>query len=123
MPYFSHLREAKHLKNNTNVLYLQYEDMVSNLEGSIKKIANFLDCSLDESKMGEMLEHLNITNFRNNPAVNSQELSAVGILNKSQDGFVRKGVVGSSENEFRKVPGLLERANQWIIENENKLNM
>ncbi|XP_065364444.1 sulfotransferase 1C4 [Calliphora vicina] len=121
MPYYSHLKEAMQHKNDSNVLYLQYEDMVANLEGSIKQIANFLDCSLDESKMDMLLAHLNITNFRNNPAVNSQELSEVGVLNKSQDGFVRKGVVGASENEFRKVPGLLERAEKWIEENEKNI--
>ncbi|XP_037824754.1 sulfotransferase 1C4 [Lucilia sericata] len=121
MPYYSHLKEAQQHKNDSNVLYLQYEDMVANLEDSIKKIANFLECPLAESKMPLLLDHLNITNFRNNPAVNSQELSAVGVLNKSQDGFVRKGVVGGSENEFRKVPGLLEKAEKWIAENENKL--
>lgn len=121
MPYYSHLREANQHKNSSNVLYLQYEDMVANLEGSIKKIAKFLDCSLDLTKMDDLLNHLNITNFRNNPAVNSQELTAVGVLNKSQDGFVRKGVVGGSENEFLKVPGLLERAEKWIAENDKKL--
>lgn len=120
MPYYSHLREAMTHKNDTNVLYLQYEDMASNLKGSIEKIAKFLDCQLDESKMDLLLDHLNIRNFRNNPAVNSQELSSVGILNKSQDGFVRKGAVGGSDNEFRMVPGLLERAEMWIAENEKK---
>lgn len=120
MPYYSHLREAMNHKNDTNVLYLQYEEMATNLKGSINKIAKFLDCPLDESKMDSLLDHLNITNFRNNPAVNSQELSSVGILNKSQDGFVRKGAVGGSDNEFRLVPGLLERAEKWIAENEKK---
>ncbi|KAM7350263.1 sulfotransferase 4 [Cochliomyia hominivorax] len=123
MPYYSHLKEAQAHKNSTNVLNLQYEDMVANLEDSIKKIAKFLDCSLELTKMPDLLDHLNIKNFRNNPAVNSQELTSVGVLNKFQDGFVRKGVVDGSNNEFLQVPGLLERAEKWIDENEKKFLM
>ncbi|XP_061395301.1 sulfotransferase 4A1 [Musca vetustissima] len=117
LPYFSHVREAMQHRKSSNFLYLQYEDMSTDLQGSIKRIANFLGCDLDYSKMEALLQHLNISNFRLNTSVNGQEMMDAHILNKENNGFVRNGVAGSSFAEFQAVPGLFEQANKWITEN------
>lgn len=119
MPYFSHIREAKKHKNKSNVLMLQYEEIGANLQGTIKQISRFLQHDLDESKIDTLIDHLNIANFRNNTAVNGQEMKAIGVLNENSNGFVRNGVTGSSDGEYRNVPGLLESAEKWIRENQN----
>lgn len=122
MPYFSHVREAMTFRKTKNFLYLQYEDMASDLQSSIEHIANFLGCEVEEPKMKALLKHLNISNFRLNTSVNGQEMIDAHVLNKEENGFVRIGVTGSSISEFQAVPGLLEQANKWITENTIALN-
>ncbi|XP_075154611.1 sulfotransferase 4 [Haematobia irritans] len=121
MPYYSHIREAiNHMQsyqNDNNFLYLQYEEMTLNLSSAIQKVCDFLEIRIDPINMQNMLDHLNIKNFRSNVSVNGKEMEDVGILNKSKEGFVRYGGIGA-KSEFRAVPGLLERATKWIAENE-----
>ncbi|XP_073834569.1 sulfotransferase 4 isoform X2 [Musca autumnalis] len=121
MPYFSHIREAMNFKNSNNFLYLQYEDMSADLQSSIKQLANFLECDVDETKMEALLQHLHISNFRSNTSVNGQEMIDAHILNKNENGFVRTGMTGSSIVEFQTVPGLFERANEWVNEQVHAL--
>lgn len=121
MPYYSHIREAIGCKNRQNLLYLHYEEMAANLRVTVEKIASFLNCSIEETKVEQLLDHLTISNFRSNVAVNGKEMKDVGILNNTQSGFVRTGATGSSIMEFKSVPGLWERANKWVEECERLL--
>ncbi|XP_030382070.1 sulfotransferase 1C4 [Scaptodrosophila lebanonensis] len=130
LPYYSHIREADEHRKLSNVLFLNYEDMLLNLSGAVNGIANFLNCELSAAGLEQLLDHLSIENFRENKSVNMHEMAAVGILKKGEAGFVRSG--GGSGNkdhkdipdrqngdqkEFIKDPKLLASANEWVRQN------
>ncbi|KAL1451522.1 hypothetical protein WDU94_005889 [Cyamophila willieti] len=113
-PYWSHIKEGWNQRDNPNVLFLFYEDMNKNLVSSIDKVAEFLDTSLTKDQVNELVDYLDIKNFRNNPAVNFDSLKTVGIC-RSDQVFIREGKSGGWKGKFSEKLGA--RADKWIQEN------
>lgn len=80
---------------------------------TIKKIAKFLGKTYTDEEVNQLVDHLNIKNFRDNPMVNYTELKDCGIIQSGN--FVRKGGSGGWKDVF--TPELNTRANKWIEEN------
>ncbi|XP_037932007.1 luciferin sulfotransferase-like [Teleopsis dalmanni] len=113
LPYHSHIKEALAHSHLPNVLMLKYEDMLKDLSATITKLASFLDCNLTTEGSENLINHLNITNFRKNSAVNGHEMEAIGILNKGEASFVRTGGSGV-QKEYTDNPEILKKANNWL---------
>nr|CAD7263521.1 unnamed protein product [Timema shepardi] len=113
-PYWAHINEGWKRRHQPNVLFLFYEDINKDLPGTVRKVAQFLNKSLSEEQVAQMSKHLNIENFRRNPAVNMDFLKEVGLLNSGEQSFIRKGGVGGWTSEF--TPELNQRADRWIHE-------
>ena len=73
-PFFLHLEEAWEKRNHPNMLFLFYEDMKRDLGSVIDQVCKFLDSPLTKEKKDQLIDHLDIKNFRNNPAVNITDL-------------------------------------------------
>ena len=65
-PYFPHLEEGWRLRDHPNMLFLFYEDIIRDMKSSVEKVSKFLGKELTECKMDQLLEHLNIKQFRHN---------------------------------------------------------
>jgi hypothetical protein len=64
-----------------------------NLRTTINKVAKFLQRDpLDDEQVSTLANHLDIKNFRNNPAVNYDLLRNIGLLNDGEESFIRKGI-------------------------------
>ena len=79
----------------------------------IERVCNFLNKKLTETDVENLLDHLDINNFRRNPAVNV--LQTVGSSNV-EGTFVRKGKVGGWKEEFEKYPEMGKEIDAWIEE-------
>lgn len=125
LPYFSHRQEALQHHNKENVLCLKYEEMIENLTETIDKVSLFLlNCKPSQDEVDALRKHLHFDNFRMNPSINGTEMAKIGIFNQTVEytgSFIRRGQSGIKHEEFENVPGLLDKANQWIEENESKL--
>lgn len=122
MPYWSHLKEGWTHRHHPNVLFLFYENMVKNLETTLIEIANFLNRTLSNEDLENLLNHLNVSKFKQNPAVNQQEMKDVGIFNEGECGFVRNGnAVDGWQAEYD--DKLRKRAENWINENMKKVGI
>ncbi|XP_017959087.1 sulfotransferase 1C4 [Drosophila navojoa] len=122
LPYFSHIKEAKAHSQLLNVLYLNYEDMLVDLPGTISKVGKFLDYIPDAVGLEKLVDHLSIKSFRENKSVNMNEMAEVGILRRGEAAFVRKGgkdndTKQQDQKEFVDNPKLLKIANDWIQQN------
>ena len=80
----------------------------------IERVCNFLNKKLTETEVENLLDHLDINNFRRNPSVNV--LQTVGSSNV-EGTFVRKGKVGGWKEEFEKYPEMGKEIDAWIEEN------
>ena len=79
-----------------NFLFIFYEDMKKDLRAVIDKVSKFLESPLTKGQVEQLVDHLDIKNFRNNPAVNPTDMwKSVGAM--TGDGnFIRKGKVTNS---------------------------
>jgi len=113
-PFFPHAEEAWSLRDHPNLLFLFYEDMKKDLRSVIDTVSKFLESSLTENQVEQLVEHLDIKNFRNNKAVNPTEMMKdIGVMSGGGN-FVRKGKVGGWKEEFAEFPEVAEELNQWV---------
>ena len=98
------------MKDHPNFLLIFYEDMKGNIKSVIEKVSKFLYSSLSE---GQVVDHLDIKNFKNNRAVNLESGTVVGFMDK-EGSFIRKGKVGGWKIEFEVFPELEETFQSWV---------
>nr|CAD7460375.1 unnamed protein product [Timema tahoe] len=108
-PYWAHINEGWKRRHQPNVLFLFYEDINKDLPGTVRKVAQFLNKSLSEEQVAQMSQHLNIENFRRNPAVNMDFLKEVGLLNSGEQSFIRKGVYRGQ----RRITAQTQKSRAW----------
>lgn len=77
------------------------------LKGSLKKLATFLDRPLNDSDLPELMDHLNIENFKNNSSVNMDHVRK-HIPTKWD--FVRSGKIGG---HAEMTPEIAEKIDEW----------
>ena len=93
-PFFPHVQEAWAIKDHPNVLFIFYEDMKKDLRSVIARVSKFLDAPLTSEQVERLVDHLDIKNFRNNPAVNPTDLGKIIGFMSGSGNFVRSGKVG-----------------------------
>jgi hypothetical protein len=113
-PYFEHIKDGWSHRHDENVLFLFYEDLLADLEGSLRQLSRFLGKPVKDEDLPKLLDHLSIKNFKNNPAINGRDLIDVKILEKGAQGFVR---LGSSEKNSELTPAMSDRIDRWVEEN------
>ncbi|VVD02247.1 unnamed protein product [Leptidea sinapis] len=113
-PFFPHVQEAWEKRNNPNLLFLFYEDLLKDLRGNVQRVAEFFGKSLTSEQLNELSEHLTFDNFKKNKAVNLEGMNKIGVFTK--DGaFIRQGKSGTWRDHFD--PEMTLEANRWISEN------
>ncbi|CRL07668.1 CLUMA_CG020627, isoform A [Clunio marinus] len=113
-PYFEHIKDAWSHRHDENVLFLFYEDLIKDLESSLKQLACFLGKPLKEEHLPKLLDHLSIQNFKNNPALNGKDLIDVKVLATGAQGFVR---LGSTEKNSELTSEMSQKIEKWIEAN------
>lgn len=117
-PYFEHIKNGWAHRNYENVLFIFYEDLRRDLTGSLKILAKFLGKPLHDSDLTKLQDHLNIENFKVNPAVNGEDLIKMKFFNKNAGSFIRHGKSG----ELSKYSGkAVQKLEEWIEANLRNL--
>lgn len=91
--WFAHLESWWPHRSDPNVLHLRYEDMVSDLEGSIRRVARFLDIAIPEERMGVILEKCSFAYMKKHDARFDVRLAFFDSRHPRPT-FIRKGGVG-----------------------------
>ncbi|XP_033230554.1 sulfotransferase 4A1-like [Belonocnema kinseyi] len=113
-PYWEHVKEAWTQRNHPNLLFIFYEELRSDLLSAVKMVASFLGKNYSENQLTELLDYVNIDNFRKNPMVNFSELYDYGISSCSQF-FIGKGQTGNWKEFFS--AEMEKEADEWITKN------
>ena len=97
-------------KDDENILFLTYEDMVEDLEREVAKIAKFLGVTLTPELLERVLHEGNFTTMRNNGAVNYGWVQGVREIQP----FIRKGKVGGwkewlTDEQSKEMDGAIEK--------------
>jgi hypothetical protein len=83
------------MRHNSNVLFLRYEEMKSDLGGVIRRVSQFLQKPLTDEQIEVLNHHLDFESLKKNPAVNYKPLEHEHLWKlRAKSLFVRKGTVG-----------------------------
>jgi hypothetical protein len=138
-PYRENLQNYLNLPDYENILYLSYEGMSADLDGTIRNVAAFLGKNVsieDKKKLKEHLKFENMQSERNwiylngnlneilksleNERTNNKSFFEAPDLYedcKENFQFIRKGVVGGYKTEMPQE--YIDRFDQWMAEGEN----
>ena len=109
--YFQMLQSGWRRRENSNMLFIWYEEMKKDLSYWAKRMADHTGYSLEEEKVVELSEAMTFSNYRKISSMNAKK-------EKFKEGageFTRKGVVGDWVNYFDQ--DLNNCWNDWIREN------
>lgn len=77
------------------------------LKNSLKKLADFLDRPLSENDLPELMDHLNIRNFKQNDSVNLKSIKKIGT---GEWDIIRRGRVGGNPEMTAEI---IEKIDGW----------
>ncbi|XP_068162135.1 sulfotransferase 2B1-like [Antennarius striatus] len=101
MPYgswFDHVKSWLNAEDKERITYLNYEDMVQNLENSVARTAQFLDKSLDTEVIKKIAEKCLFKNMRNK--VPNDSTDPIKSDDERLSELFRKGIVGDWKNHL-----------------------
>lgn len=114
---WQHMLSFWQRRNDSNILFLKYEEMKKDLPRSILKCAEFLGVSdkLNDEQMSRLCEHLNFDKMQRNRAVNLEEIYNPDCENgkgTKSTKFIRKGQIGDWKNYMTNE--MSARFDEWI---------
>ncbi|CAC5422225.1 unnamed protein product [Mytilus coruscus] len=89
-PWWQHVLEFWKIREDPNVLFMMYEDMYEDMEGSIRKISKFLDKELTNNDLHTLLSHCSPENMRNNKQVSYKR--HLGEEDNEQSDIMKDGI-------------------------------
>ena len=79
-------------REESNLMFVSYEDMVENLPREIIKIVKFLDISVTDKRVTEIASNSAFINMKKDDRLNRKDLGEA-VVDMKRD-FIRKGKVG-----------------------------
>jgi len=105
-------------RNDENVLFLTYEGIIKDLEGTVRKLAAFCGIPVDESSMPRIVERCSIGFMKQHWEKFDPRLRRIS---RTPAEFVRKGVAGTGRNEL--TPGQEARISRELQELAAKVGL
>ncbi|XP_069830982.1 amine sulfotransferase-like [Dendropsophus ebraccatus] len=97
--WFDHVRGWYTHKEDFNILFVTYEEMIKDLRSAVKKICKFVGINLDEKAIDTVVEKATFTNMKHDPVANYKFIPS-DLLDHSKGDFLRKGTVGDWKNHM-----------------------
>ncbi|XP_047455735.1 amine sulfotransferase-like [Mugil cephalus] len=97
--WFEHIKTWYSHKDDMNMLFITYEEMIQDLPSVVERISVFLGKELTDEQLVNVVQHSIFSNMRKIPQA-SYEGAQGNLLNSHQGRFMRKGIIGDWKNHF-----------------------
>ncbi|KAM8868948.1 amine sulfotransferase-like isoform 2-T4 [Spinachia spinachia] len=97
--WFEHIKMCYLHKDNINMLFLTYEEMIKDLHSTVEKIALFLGSELTDEQLADVVKHATFNNMKTIPQANYERVPGY-LLSHHMGRFMRKGTIGDWKNHF-----------------------
>lgn len=120
-PYWSHIKEGWERRHEANVLFLFYEGTVSDWKATIRKVANFLEVTLNDEQVCQLENHFKFERFKKNKSVNHENKFEMNWFKEGEGSFIRRGKVGGWRDYFDAEEA--KKAEEWLKENQKAIGI
>ncbi|KAM9424559.1 amine sulfotransferase-like isoform 1-T5 [Pholidichthys leucotaenia] len=97
--WFEHIKTWYSHKDDINMLFITYEEMIQDLKSAVEKIISFLGKELTDEQLASVVEHSTFKNMKKIPQANYEQVP-YDLLNHHMGRFMRKGTIGDWKNHF-----------------------
>ncbi|XP_075056747.1 amine sulfotransferase-like [Mixophyes fleayi] len=97
--WFDHVRGWYTHKDDFNILFVKYEDMIKDLHSVVKQICTFLGKELDDESLDIVVNRATFKKMQKDPLANKENVPEE-YLNLQNGNFMRKGTIGDWKNIF-----------------------
>uniref|UniRef100_A0A8B9E0G5 Sulfotransferase n=2 Tax=Anser cygnoides TaxID=8845 RepID=A0A8B9E0G5_ANSCY len=97
--WFEHVQGWMEMKDQENFFFITYEELKQDLQGSVRRICQFLGQDLDDDAVSSVVRNASFSAMRENPMCSSVLLPA-DIMDQTKGRFLRKGICGDWKNHF-----------------------
>ncbi|KAM4632841.1 amine sulfotransferase-like [Polymixia lowei] len=97
--WFEHIKTWHAHRDDMNILFITYEEMIQDLQSAVERISLFLDKDLTDEQLANVVEHSTFRNMKQIPQAN-YELISDDLLDHDKGSFMRKGTIGDWKNHF-----------------------
>uniref|UniRef100_A0A2K5CZA2 Sulfotransferase n=1 Tax=Aotus nancymaae TaxID=37293 RepID=A0A2K5CZA2_AOTNA len=97
--WFDHIKGWLRMQGKDNFLFITYEELQQDLQGSVQRICEFLGHPLGEEALGSVVAHSTFSAMKAN-TMSNYTLLPPSLLDHRRGAFLRKGVCGDWKNHF-----------------------
>jgi hypothetical protein len=98
--WFKHVAEWKKHAKDSNVLFIQYEDLVNDLKSTLEKIILFCGFDVAEERMPEIMERCSFAYMKKYENKFDHISAVIWEKGYKQNSFIRKGMSGTGKEYF-----------------------
>ncbi|XP_068135569.1 amine sulfotransferase-like [Hyperolius riggenbachi] len=95
--WFDHILGWYTHKNDYNILFIKYEDMIKDLRSVVKQICAFLKMELNDEAIDTVVKRASFKEMKKDPLANKENVPE-DFFNLKKGSFMRKGTVGDWKN-------------------------